>query len=528
MAYNSGGIIEATDFNSFATQINQIYSDLFPGEITVPYADYGYGAGPVLALVNPGDAVTASGWTALLQRITWCAEHQGTSISPLPSFVNSGSAISVLTDLISKLSDTVTNRLNVAVGQTSMISGTTSSSSASWTSSRSWTWSANLGTWDSARYFFNLGGSLSVSGSYTGGSNPGIDSFWSMMLSNMGTVNMRAITTVSNQGTGTRGFYGLTTTYQEIYRRSPGGGGYYSNSYISIEARLINSAGTDGQIQFRIILVDGDTTPEAKTGTLAFTPSYLKSSGVIPYTGTVTFFGQSFETPTTTLVVTATPSSLSGTRTGAGSVSLGTVTTSVAGGTAPYTYSWTNVSATTVTFGTPSASSTSVSRTLADGQSLSGTLRVTVTDAASATAISDVNWNASSTSESNLFQVTGTGFSAQGYVGQPYPVGQTQPGDFGGLFTIAALNNYQYYSGPPVSGPDGTINLTINSGSLPPGVGFGYRSSTQLGGVPGIVLTGTPTVPGTYNLNVTVNGLSSLQNDPYSWTGNISITIAGP
>ena len=110
MAYNSGGIIEATDFNSFATQINQIYSDLFPGEITVPYADYGYGAGPVLALVNPGDAVTASGWTALLQRITWCAEHQGTSISPLPSFVNSGSAISVLTDLISKLSDTVTNR----------------------------------------------------------------------------------------------------------------------------------------------------------------------------------------------------------------------------------------------------------------------------------------------------------------------------------------------------------------------------------------------------------------------------------
>lgn len=295
MAYTPGGIIEATDYNGFVQQINQIYSDLYPGATTVPFADYGYGAAAALPAVAVGNAVTAANWTSLLNRITLCGTHQGVTIAPLPSFVNSGSSIIALADLISKLGQTVSNRLNVDASQTSLIGGTQASSSVSWTSTRSWTWSANFGTWDNARYYFNLGGSINVSGSYTGGSNPGSDAFWSMMLSNMGSVGLKALD--SNPAYAGVGFYDLNTVYQEFYRRVPGGGGgYYTNSYISIEAKLAASAGTSGVVDFRIRLVDGDLTPDAKTGTLSFTPSRLVSAGAIPYPGSITITNGSFGT----------------------------------------------------------------------------------------------------------------------------------------------------------------------------------------------------------------------------------------
>lgn len=293
MAYTSGGIIEATDYNGFVLQINQIYSDLYPGAVTVPFADYGYGAAAALPAVAVNDVVTAAQWTALLNRITLCGTHQGVTIAPLPSYVNSGDSIIALSDLISKLGQTVTNRMSVAPGQTSFIAGTLASSSTSWTTTRSWTWSADFGSWDNARYFFNLGSAITIAGSYTGGSNPGSDAFWNMMLANMGTISLKALdSSPSYNGTG---FYDLTTSYQEYYRRVPGGGGYYyTNSYISIEAKLAAAAGTSGVIDFRISLIDGDLTPDAKTGTLSFTPGRLVSAGAIPYPGTLTITNGSF------------------------------------------------------------------------------------------------------------------------------------------------------------------------------------------------------------------------------------------
>lgn len=293
MAYTSGGIIEATDYNGFVQQINQIYSDLYPGATTVPFADYGYGAASALPSVAAGNTVTAAQWTALLNRISLCGTHQGITIAPLPGFVNSGDSIVALADLISKLSNTVSSRMSVAAGQTTFIGGTTASSSTSWLASRSWTWSANFGSWDNARYFFNLGGSISIAGSYTGGSNPGSDAFWTMMLTNMGTVSLRALD--SNPVYNGTGFYDLNTSYQEYYRRTPGSGGsYYNNSYISLEAKLAAAAGTSGVVDFKITLVDGDVTPNAKTGSLSFTPSRLTSSGAIPYPGTLSITNGSF------------------------------------------------------------------------------------------------------------------------------------------------------------------------------------------------------------------------------------------
>ena len=92
----------------------------------------------------------------------------------------------------------------------------------------------------------------------------------------------------------------------------------------------------------------------------------------------------------------------------------------------------------------------------------------------------------------------------------------------GGLINVAHLTTFVYYGSNPGQLP--TINYTINSGTLPPGLSIQYNSSTSAGGYPGYSLVGVPTTAGTYNLNITTSGVSD-RGLPYSYTGNVAIII---
>lgn len=76
---------------------------------------------------------------------------------------------------------------------------------------------------------------------------------------------------------------------------------------------------------------------------------------------------------------------------GTGSI-FGTGFASPSGGTPPYTYAWTNISGSTYTLGTPSGQSTTFARAgnPPQGSAASGVYRVTVTDAALATAFKNI------------------------------------------------------------------------------------------------------------------------------------------
>lgn len=309
MTYNTGGVIQALDYNTFATLtggINEVYADSHLGATTIATgADYGYGQASTLASVSAGVPVTALQWADLFTVMKNCGTHQGTTtVPPLPVLNPAiGDTIVAISSVSTLLTTLRTNRFDLAVGQSAQTSVNSSGTSAPWTNTLQYTFSVDLGTWDQARYFFNAGGYIGLFGSYPGSGQPvnSDDYQWYSFLSQIGTIKVNAKNTtagLSNQAAITQGFWNnstgaaLTTTYQEIYLRAYGGAGYYSASTVSLEARLSAAPGTNGVIQFRVTLTQADSStpadPKAISTTFSISETHAAGAFVWPGTATIT------------------------------------------------------------------------------------------------------------------------------------------------------------------------------------------------------------------------------------------------
>jgi len=316
MTYNTGGVIQALDYNTFATLtggINEVYADMHSGATTVAAgADYGYGQTSTLASVSAGNAITAAQWSNLFNVMKDCGTHQGTTtVPPLPASnpVVGGTIVTFNTPstLQTLLTTLRANRFNLAIGQSALTSANSSGTSAPWTNTLTYTFSVNLGSWNNARFFFNGGGYIGLSGVYPGGAYPvGSDDYqWYNFLTQVGTIKVNAKNTtagLTNQAVITQGFWNnssgnpLTTSYQQIYLRAYGGAGYYSGSTISLEAKLNAVAGTNGIIDFRVVLDQADTSVplDPKTLSTTFTMSEVHAAGAFAWPGTATITPGSF------------------------------------------------------------------------------------------------------------------------------------------------------------------------------------------------------------------------------------------
>ena len=302
MTYTTGGNIQAADYNAFSTLaggMNEIFADIHSGATTLPQAGFGYGQTPALTAVSAGNNITAAQWDALFQTIRKSGTHQGTTtVPPLPVsdpvVGNNITAHNTPTTLAALISTLGANRYNLALGQSTLITGSNfvqPGGAQPWTNTLTFNYQVDFGSWNNARYFFNSGGTLNLNGSYSPIVTPE-DTQWSTMLTNMSPLVFNWNSTTPNVGTGGTaiGFYGLTTSYQTIYQKTFGGGGYYTNSYIQVQAKLNAAAGTNGLVDFVITLVDADTSlpKDPKNGTTTYRIDNKKSSGAIVYPGTVT------------------------------------------------------------------------------------------------------------------------------------------------------------------------------------------------------------------------------------------------
>jgi len=356
MAYQTTGLIQATDYNGFISQINEIYADTNQGSTIQTQADYGYGQTPLLA-VSSAHIVTAAQWSSLFGIITNCGIHQGISTSPIPSAAAPGQLIVAYNNVSSTtLSQVISNignsRLSVASGQLTAYSEPAATYVSSWANpGLLYTWQIDFGSWNNARYFFNLGGTVSTGASMTLGTSDPEDLFWQTLIGSMGTIQFGSTATTSS-GSGVNsniGFYGLTTTPQEVFFNIPSALSAYPNNFITLTVALHSAAGTDGKIDFAFYLSNSYT--DTFDGTATVNVGYQKSTGVIPYLGTTTYnagsFATSFTPPTppiaNPLVIVVTPLIISATRIGAGVATTTNVTTTPTGGTAPYTYDWTSL-----------------------------------------------------------------------------------------------------------------------------------------------------------------------------------------
>jgi hypothetical protein len=166
MAYSSGSLIEATDYNGFASttagaNVNNVWS--------TGSTDSGWGQ-TALATVSAAGSITATQWASLVNTISSMGSQTGTTITARVAPVT-GNTIDILTALNTDLTNITTNRQNAVANGTQFTGYTGTNSKTAATSGATWTITfVNTVTFASAaaaRYFFNAGGRIKIDVSKT-------------------------------------------------------------------------------------------------------------------------------------------------------------------------------------------------------------------------------------------------------------------------------------------------------------------------------------------------------------------------
>jgi hypothetical protein len=251
MTYAVGGIIQASDFNSFSSSVNGVWS--------TGTTNSGYGQ-TALTSVSSNSIVYASEFSSLLSTIGNVASHQGTTLGSLiDSTPTAGEIIYFEPNLATNITLITNNRLNAAT-QGSTSTSTITNSSLSWVNELVMRWTVVFANDNSARYFFNSGGQFAFTASHPAG-GAAINTAFNSLANNLGTVVLSSpasgtaqivgvtyngVTKIGGGGSPTinanNGFYALTSTNQLLISQA-GSGGYYSSSVINIYAKY-NGTGT--------------------------------------------------------------------------------------------------------------------------------------------------------------------------------------------------------------------------------------------------------------------------------------------
>jgi len=259
MTYSQGGLIQATDYNTFAqggasvnhgvANINTVWG--------TGSGDKGYGQTSTLSAVSTSNTVTATQWSTMIARLNSILTHQAGSGSGITAPV-AGNTITFLSTLSSNITTGFNNRLNFTSNGSD--AAATGSVNTSWTTNGSAltiTRTATFGSADQARYFFNAGGKLIVNFGATNnqGNSKGNDwvSLLGTKLDNIvigGYTNSRGGTGGSVVSSNTAlGYWNAGTTNNKILElTSASGTADYGNNKIEVFIRTNGVQGSNGDV----------------------------------------------------------------------------------------------------------------------------------------------------------------------------------------------------------------------------------------------------------------------------------------
>ena len=218
MTYSSGGLIQASDYNTFTTSgggLNDIWA--------TGSGDKGWGQGAFTS-ASIGGTVTATQWAALVNNLA-SAGNQTSSTLTARSAPTAGNTIDILAALSADITTVTTNRGNAAASgtQSSTWTGNIAKTTATGSGTNAWTivWTQTV-TFPSAnqtRYFWNAGGLVTLDMSFT---NNLIDNDpeWNRLVGYVGTLTLagrvngaaQTIAAVSYTGFNRSGTGGTQTT----------------------------------------------------------------------------------------------------------------------------------------------------------------------------------------------------------------------------------------------------------------------------------------------------------------------------
>lgn len=259
MTYSQGGLIQATDYNTFAqggssvnhgvANINTVWG--------VGSGDKGYGQSSTLSTVAATNSVTATQWSTMIARLNSILTHQSGSGSGI-SAPTAGNTITFLSTLSSNTTTSFNNRLNFSSNGTDATA--TGSVNSSWTTNGTAltvTRTATFGSADQARYFFNTGGKLIVNfgGTNNAGNSKGND--WVDLLGTKldtiiigGYTNSRGGSGGSVTSSDTAiGYWNAGTTNNKILElTSNSGTADYGSNKVEVFLKTNGAQGSNGDV----------------------------------------------------------------------------------------------------------------------------------------------------------------------------------------------------------------------------------------------------------------------------------------
>jgi hypothetical protein len=289
-----GTTVTALDYNNLVGYDPTTDLNTFNAVWGTGSGKFGYGQTALVNLENPittlgDDIIKSELWVNLVNKVALTGAHQGTALLQIPDnkMPNVGALIEaeVLTKATASVKNLYNANLNAASQGTSenypAVNGTI------WRNSIEFTHIVTFANGDAARYFFNCGGQLAL----TFASAPGIQI--NALMSKLGEIagtlvisspnvetikiagtNYQGVTKIGgaapaaldprftterygvlsfNNLLPTVGYYGMSTSYQEIFKQSVGGFpssapryNYYDGSYISVNIKSNGPQGVFG------------------------------------------------------------------------------------------------------------------------------------------------------------------------------------------------------------------------------------------------------------------------------------------
>jgi hypothetical protein len=209
MTYSSGGLIQATDYNTFAGNttagLNRVWS--------TGSGDAGWGQTDI-ATVTAAGTVTATQWATLVNSLSSSGTQTNTTLTARTAPVT-GNLIAVLANVSTDITSVTTNRGNAAASGTEygVFTGTTSKTTATGSGQTAWTitftHTITFPSANQARYFWNAGGIVRLK---YGKSSTGTDADpdWNTFSGLCGSINLTGRVNGATQTIAAQAYTGTT------------------------------------------------------------------------------------------------------------------------------------------------------------------------------------------------------------------------------------------------------------------------------------------------------------------------------
>lgn len=276
MTYSAGGLIQATDYNGFASttsgaNVNNIWS--------TGSGDAGWGQS-ALSTVSIGGTVSATNWASLVNTISSMGSQTGTTITARTA-PTVGNLIQILAALNTDLTNITNNRRNAVANGSQYTAWTGTNSKTAATSGATWSFTitntVTFATAAAARYFFNGGGRIKLDFNKSATGQTG-DPEWNDLANTLcgdifftggtGTATIAGTAYTGTTKIGGTGTPNILTTTTGFYDLIAGGAGViiykqfadtvpYTSNFIQVTTSL-NAASTVLTFTTRWSASDGD------------------------------------------------------------------------------------------------------------------------------------------------------------------------------------------------------------------------------------------------------------------------------